>query len=223
MKVSAKLRRILDDPSATERDAQELLKSYPMLMVRLFNVSWNYYLAVPEFPLGTDFRADFLVVSADSGRWHAVFVELKGPNDRIYLKNGLPSKKLRAAQKQLEDWRKVVCGRTDEVKHEIAKVLKRRRVRAENKLMGRGGYAHDEILLPDVFLHAQYKIVIGRRSSFVDEPTHHMPPHPVPGTTGMLSTYDRVYDYLIDRGGQDPDDGFGTVIPRCDDKRSLHS
>ena len=77
--------------------------------------------------------------------------------------------------------------------------------------MGRGGYAHDEILLPDVFLHAQFKIVIGRRSSFVDEPTHHIPPHPVPGTTGMLVTYDRVYDYLIDQGGQDPQDGFGTV------------
>jgi len=76
--LSAEFKKILDDPAATERDAQRFLKSFPMLMVRLFNVSWNYYLAVPEFSLGTDFRADFLILSADSCCWHTVFVELEG-------------------------------------------------------------------------------------------------------------------------------------------------
>ena len=220
MKASTKLREILNNPRATERDAQEFLKSYPMLMVRLFNVSWNYYLAVPEFALGTDFRADFLVVSADSGRWHVVFVELEGPNDRIYLKNGQPSKKLRTAQKQLDDWQRFVCGRTDEVKQELAKVLKPRRIHAQNRLMGRGGYAHDEILLPDVFLHEQYKIVIGRRSSFADEPTHHMPA-PGFGYAGQVSTYDRVYDCLVDEEAKSRAGELERYL-RCDDRRSVH-
>ena len=190
-------------------------------MVRLFNVSWNYYLAVPEFQLGTDHRADFLILSADSGRWHAVFVELEGPNDRIYLKNGLPSKQLRAAQKQLDDWQRFVCGRTDQIKQEIAKVLKPRLICAQNRLMSCGGYAHDEIVHPDVFLHHQYKIVIGRRSSFVNEPTHHMPA-PGCGYSWQVSTYDRIYDFLADQ----EENKYVKELNRylsCDDKRCEYS
>ena len=221
MALSAKFKKILDDPAATERDAQRFLKSFPMLMVRLFNVSWNYYLAVPEFSLGTDFRADFLILSADSGRWHTVFVELEGPNDQIYLKNGQPSKKLRSAQKQIDDWQRFVRGRTNEVKQEIAKILAPRRIGAQNKLMGRSGYAHDEILLPEVFLHEQYKIVIGRRSSFADEPTHHMPA-PGEGYGPQVSTYDRIYDCLLDEEQRGHSKGFDEYL-RCADKWSLHS
>lgn len=221
MDLSRQFKDILDNPDATERDAHAFLKLYPMLMVRLFNVSWNYYLAIPEFSLGTDYRADFLILSADSGRWHAVFVELKGPNDTIYLKDGSPSKKLRAAQKQIDDWRKFCRAYTDEVKREIAKELKSRRIRAQNLLMSHGGYAHDEIVHPNCYLHEQYKIVIGRRSSFADEPSKHMPA-PGHGYSPQISTYDRILGCLVDaeqnRYTRDLEEFMS-----CDDKWSLHS
>jgi hypothetical protein len=192
-----------------------------MLMVRLFNVSWNYYLVASEFRFGNDHRADFLVLSADSGRWHAVFIELEGPNDIIYLKDGLPSKKLRAAQKQVTDWEKFCRSRTDHVKQEIAKLLKPRKVRAQNRLMGQGGFSHDEILLPDVFLHDQYKIVIGRRKSFADEPINHMPA-PGHGYHPQVSSYDRIYDCLVDHEENRYIERLDEYLS-CDDKWKVHS
>ncbi|MBN1342839.1 MAG: DUF4263 domain-containing protein [Phycisphaerae bacterium] len=220
-KLSQRFRELIDDPKATERDVHSFLKAYPMIMIQLFNVSWNYYLAIPEFELGTDFRADFLVLSADSGAWHAVFVELKGPNDRIYLKDGSPSKKLRDAEKQIADWQKFCRARTDEVKHGLAKALKPRCVSAQNLLMGRGGYAHEEIELPGCFFHEQYKIVIGRRSSFADEPSTHALA-PGFGYGPQVSTYDRVLDFLVDHE-QNRYIRQREDLLCCDDKRSLHS
>ena len=198
MKLSTQFQSLLDEPSSTETDAMRFIKQYPMLMVKLFNVSWNYYRVFTEFPLGTDYRADFMVLSADSGSWHAVFIELEGPNDRIYLKNGEPAKKLRGAQKQIDDWKKYFKSHHDSIKHEISKRLEIRRVCAQNKLLGSEGWAHDEILHPDVFIWDSYKIMLGQRSSFKDEPTDHMPA-PGQGYTPVVSTYDRVVDYLRSR------------------------
>ena len=196
MKLSKQFKQILDDEKSTETDAMRFIKSYPMLMVRLFNVSWNYYRVFPEFQLGTEYRADFMVLSADSGSWHSVFIELEGPNDQIYLKKGGPAKKLRAAQLQISDWQKYVRAHGDTVKQEIARRLKKRRVIAQNKLMGKGGWAHDEILLPDVFVWDSYKIMLGQRKSFDDEPELHMPA-PGAGYSPQISTYDRVHDLLV--------------------------
>ncbi|MCH8968381.1 MAG: DUF4263 domain-containing protein [Planctomycetes bacterium] len=220
MKLSQTFKQLIDDPSSTERDVHRFLKRYPMLMVRLFNVSWNYYLCIPEFPLGNDYRADFLVLSADSGCWHAVFVELEGPNDVIYLKDGTPSKKLRGAQKQVEDWDKFCSNRAEEVKQQIARVLKPRGRCAQNRLMGCNGLARDEILHPDVFLHRQYKVVIGRRSSFQDEPTHHMP-SPGAGYSPRVSTYDRVYDCLHSLESISRYQNLEKYLS-CDDRSSVH-
>lgn len=194
--LSAQFAAILDDPTSTERDVHAFLKRYPLLMVHLFNVSWNWYGVIPEFSLGTKYRADFVVVSADSGSWHAVFIELEGPHDQIYLGDGAPAKKLRAAQKQVSDWKKYVEAHKGTVKQEIAKWLRPKNVVSQNKLMGKGGRAHDEILLPDVFLWDKYKIMLGRRTSFAAEREHHMPA-PGAGYTPQVSTYDRVIDYLV--------------------------
>lgn len=68
------------------------------------NRAWNFYTCVPEFELGSDYRTDFLILSSHSGNWHAIFIELKGYNISLYNKDGTPTKPLRRAQKQINDW-----------------------------------------------------------------------------------------------------------------------
>lgn len=199
--LSVEFTNILDDQSSTERDVHKFLKQYPGIIIALFNVSWNWYGILSEFKLGADYRADFLAVSADSGRWHVVFIELEGPHDQIYLKDGQAAKKLRVAQKQTADWQKYFQAHKQTIKHELSKWLQSMDVCAQNMLMGTGGGAHNEIMLPNVFLHDQYKIMIGRRSSFGSNTEHHMP-GPGAGYWPSVSTYDRIIDYLKGREKQ---------------------
>lgn len=220
MNLSTEFREILDNPTSTETDAMRFIKRYPYLMIQMFNVSWNYYAVFPEFPLGTDYRADFLIVSADSCGWHAVFVELEGPNDQIYIKDGSAAQKLRQAQKQVEDWKKYVRTNSNVVKSEISKRLKPKEVPAQNKLMSAGGKAHDEILLPDVLLNDTYRIMIGRRASFAGTPEHHMPT-PGFGIPSLVCTFDRVLEYLVGLEGNQ----FVKNVPeflQCSDTYAVH-
>src|SRR5947209_10370096 len=88
-----------------ERAAHDFLKRNRLLIQMAFARAWNANICVPEFRLGSEFRTDFLLLSADSGLWHAAFIELKSPASRLYNKDGTALKTLRMARKQLED-----CG-----------------------------------------------------------------------------------------------------------------
>jgi len=192
--IYAEFRRLLDDPKSTERDTHRFLKKYPRIIIDLFNASWNYYICVPEFRFGTDYRADFLVLSADSVVWHAVFIELEAPHDEIYLKNETPSEALRIAQKQIAQWETYFSNHIGTVRREIAKVLKNKDVGAQNKLGRLAVDAHIEIAHPDTSIWDKYHIVIGRRSMRYNEKTG----EPVPGSGygESIVTYDRLLDKL---------------------------
>lgn len=179
---------------ASERDVHAWLKAHPFIMMPLFGGSWNYYLVISEFSLGTDYKVDFVVISADSGSWRISFIELKGPRDRIFLKDGTPSKKLRQAQKQIVDWKIFFRNRQQVVRQEIAKYLRKYDVSAQNALMGSDASAAIEITNESTVIWDKYHIVIGRRANYLREP-----PNTLAGRSGYrdnISTYDRILDWL---------------------------
>jgi len=71
-----------------ERAAHDFLKRNRLLIQMAFARAWNANFCVPEFRLGSEFRTDFLLLSADSGLWYAAFIELKSPASRLYNKDG---------------------------------------------------------------------------------------------------------------------------------------
>lgn len=196
MSCSTKFREILDNPKTTERDVHSFLKQYPYLIIKLFNISWNYYICVPEFKFGNDYRADFLVLSADSGSWQAAFIELEGPHDDIMLKDETPSKKLRIAQKQIGQWEIFFRNHLSTVRHDLAKILKDKDIPALNKLARHGGKASAEIENPTTNIFAKYHIVIGRRSKRYSD--KNMEPCPGFGYEEKIVTYDRLLDAIIE-------------------------
>lgn len=179
---------------ANEREVHSWIKTHPYIMVPLFSRAWNNYLVFSEFSLGTDYKADFLVLSADSGSWKASFVELKGPKDRIFLKNGTPSKKLRQAQKQIEDWKIFFRNRQQVVRQEMAKHLHKCRVTAQNALMGQEVSAAIEITHDSTVIWDDYHILIGRRAEYLREPPNTWARRS--GYQDTISTYDRILDWL---------------------------
>ena len=61
---------------------------------------------IPEFSLGCDHRADFVVMQSFFSGWKIQFVELEPVDKKIFNpKDKTPSQRLRAATKQINDWR----------------------------------------------------------------------------------------------------------------------
>ena len=179
---------------ADETEVHAWLKTHPFIMMPLFGRSWNYYLVISEFSFGTDHKADFLVLSADSGSWNAAFIELKGPRDRIFLRDGTPSKKLRKAQKQIEDWKIFFRNRQEVVRQEMAKHLRKCSVSAQNALMGQEVSSAIEITHASTVIWDDYHILIGRRAEYLKEPPNTWAHRS--GYQDTISTYDRILDWL---------------------------
>lgn len=195
MKLSDQFKEIISADGATERLAHEFLKQYPYVLIHLFCHSWNFYYSFPEFRLGTDHRADFLVLSADSGAWHAQLIELEGPHDKVYNKDLTPSRKLNWAVRQTMDWDEFTRAHRQSLLHEIAKLVRPLGVISQNNLMATGARADVEILHPKTYVHFYYHVIIGNSKSF-SEPERQA--HARFSGPNNVVTYDRVYKMLVE-------------------------
>ena len=190
MSLSARFEELLGaDPN--EREVHRFLKEFPYIVIQTFNVSWNYYLCVPECPVGSQYRADFLVLSADSGSWHAVFIELKSPRARLYRGDGTPSRPLRIANRQIEDWANAFSVEDRDLRHRLSRLLAERAVAAQNGWSRGHKMAESEILDPRTCLRAKYHIVIARRGRLSPEEQNRRA-SPGAGYPAPIATYDRL-------------------------------
>jgi hypothetical protein len=108
----------------------------------------------PEFPLGTSFRVDYLIVGRGSGGWEFLFVELEA-SSRSTLQEGGLGQPFRKGQQQIEDWRAWIQ----------AHYANLREVFDKQKTQGEP--------LPDEFVNLDlsrmhFAIVAGRRTDFQD-------------------------------------------------------
>lgn len=179
---------IIENPDSTERDAHRFLKEYPAVLYMLFGRSGNFWHIKPEFRFGTDFRADFAIISAHSGDWNVTFLELESPLDKVYTKERTPTKMLNLAIRQTTDWEEYTRKYVDRVKDEVSKVIRPLDVEAQNELKGRGeASAHDEILNPSTGLSAHSYVIIGNSDRFNDLQRHAHRQH-----SNTVATYKRI-------------------------------
>ena len=109
IRTSIELAAILDDDKCGERRVHAFLKRNLDIVVGTFATSWNYAKAYSEIEFGSDYRADFLVLCADSGSWTAHVIELKSPTDRLYTTKGVKTSKFLLVERQLaqrSDWKR---------------------------------------------------------------------------------------------------------------------
>lgn len=70
-----------------------------------FRVGHHDAYLFPEFRLGNDYRADYLLIGKGSGGYEFIFVELERPNGSVALKNGHLGQVIRGGENQIEDWK----------------------------------------------------------------------------------------------------------------------
>ena len=171
--IEIQLTNILDSKQG-ERKVHKFLKEHQQLVTMAFNRAWNFYTCVPEFEFGSEYRSDFLILSSHSVHWYAIFIELKDYNIQLYNKSGTPTKSLRQAEKQINDWCEWTRVNDPYLRQRFSKILEHEKAPAiwshsiQNVTQGYNSGA-SEIADMKSYVEFHYHIVIGRSSTSLPE------------------------------------------------------
>jgi hypothetical protein len=176
-----------------ERAVHTFLKANPYLVRQAFNVhAWNCVYELSEFRFGADFRADFLVLSADSGAWHATFVELESPNAKPFNRNGTPARALARGLAQLTEWEIWLEKNESLLRLQLATFLKAKRAAAQCSNAADHQLAHTEIVDPRTVIFFEYIVMVGRRAAFDQDAQERRGNFHEKGLS--IATYDRLLE-----------------------------
>jgi len=181
------------ESSTGERAAHSFLKKNKHLIVMAFNPAWNFHTCVPEFSMGRDFRSDFLILSAHSVHWYAIFIELKRVGDRLYLKNGTPSKALREAENQIHEWNEWIRLNESYLRRSFADILRSEDAPAMCSLSGKYLDGATEITNMPTYVDFDYRVVIGRRGALIEAEQRARTMNST-FSGPQIATYDRLLD-----------------------------
>ena len=162
-KLEENLAALLDD-GPNERNIHQYLKENPLIVRNAFATAWNYAEVFSEVPFGADFRADFLVLCANSGSWHCHIIELKKPTVKLYDSNGDESNDLRLVKRQLEQRKTWIDGNQHYFRKTLANLLEPDNPRAFCSSADEHVSALTEIKDTSTCVREWYHAVIGRSS-----------------------------------------------------------
>ena len=92
------------DNAKNERDVLIFLNENVYLFNRLDH-AWNGKHGRANFRFGSDYVADFIILSAHSASWFIRLIEAQSPTDTIYTKTYEETKGLREARRQIAEWK----------------------------------------------------------------------------------------------------------------------
>lgn len=176
-----------------EKELVPFLKNNSILIRNAFNRwAWNYVSVIPEFSLSDTFRVDFLIVSADSGSWGAIFVELKSHRKKIFNKNGTPSKDLNIGLRQLDERERWLKNNERIFREKLSTYFEKDKVPAYCSNASTHTNAFTEILDIKTYIDFKYAMVIGRREELNREDQGRR--YSFRMKDREISTYDRLLD-----------------------------
>lgn len=98
--------RTLLERDGDERRLAAYLRQHPWITYWTFcTASGHDRCVLHEFPLGSRFKADVVILNSFSGCWEAYLIELEPANVTPFTKDGRPGRRLSAALRQVDDWK----------------------------------------------------------------------------------------------------------------------
>jgi len=145
-----------------ESELSPFLKEHSLLIQNALNVhAWNCVVCEPEFRLGSDYVADFIILSADSGSWHAVLIEVQDHQNKIYNQNGNMTQQLNEGHRQIHDWNIWINEHPVEFRQSISKLVSSEPAQCSRVDVHTNAGA--EIRDIKTVISTTFKILIGRR------------------------------------------------------------
>lgn len=188
------------DETKGEREVSKYLEQHSQILYwTLCRASGHCRFVFREFPLGSDYKVDYVIVNSYSGVWEMMFIELEPVDDPVFTKAGVPTKRLAGAIKQLGDWKEYVDMHKDSVRATLVKWAEHGK-----DILGYSGVEHisnysgDYLADPASYLADSYHIVIGRRDN-VSRSGHKRKASYTLQHRMEIMSYDRILDLVRDR------------------------
>lgn len=105
-----------------ERDILRYLNAN-MYLFNVLDHAWNGKYGKANFQFGSEYIADFIILSAHSGAWIIRLIEAQSPTDTIYTKQYNETKGLREARRQISEWKHWVESHPQQFREALASVV----------------------------------------------------------------------------------------------------
>lgn len=191
-----------------ERAIMSFLAKHPELVYWAFaRTDGHASFVLKEFPFGSRYKADFVVLYAYSRVWEIHLIELEPPNDLVITKRGVPSARLSGAVSQVSDWRDYFSRHRAVVQRDLNDWC------GKKDLLGwmqdpkdPMNFTGDELKDPSIFVDLQCHVIIGRRAALDSEKGRKVNQYGYNGFV-RIGTFDRFLDIArnLDRRAEDPE------------------
>lgn len=186
--------KLLSTEECKEQDILKFIKEKEAYFIIASILKRNYHFGhheayiMPEFQLGTNYRADYLLIGRSSGGYEFVFVELESPKGNISKKDGNLGEVFRKGIEQVNDWRRWLQRNYSTLREEYKKHLK------------------NGEQLPSEFIEYEsarihYIVVGGRREDFKDL-TYSIKREYLQNEDILLLHYDNLVDFSLMLAGE---------------------
>lgn len=192
MSIEEELRLAFDQDG--ERSAMAALKRYPQVI--LWTFAWtggHTKYVLYEFPFGSRYRADFVVLLSYSGVWEVVFIECENTDDTVITQKGTPTSRMNQALSQIGDWKDYIENNKVQIQSDLASWCKNRDLLGFHKGQEVMNMSGDYLSNPNTVVRFDYRVVIGRRSTVTKEARRKIE-QSVRSTGIEIFTYDRLLD-----------------------------
>jgi hypothetical protein len=175
-----------------EHKVAKYLRKHPWLLYWNFcRSSGHDRYAFAEFPLGSQFKVDSLLLNSYSGVWRAHLVELEPVADLLFTKSRTPSQRLARAVRQIDDWREYIDQNREQIRRDLVRWAKRHDRLGYSTGEEPCNYSGDFLSDPETHIHFTFYVVIGR-SSRLSKERRNLAGRFVSGHDVELVTYDRL-------------------------------
>jgi hypothetical protein len=200
-KAPLKLEKILRSCPG-ERTIAAYLHRHPHLVYWSFSpLGGHDRYVLTEFPLGSRFKVDMVVINSHSGAWIVDFIELEPVNDRVFNRDRTPSRQLAIAIRQIDDWRTYVRANESQVRADLVRWAKTRDIlRYSSRGKEPCNYSGDQLADPRSVIFSQFSVIIGR-STKLDAERRSLLGHYSLNHDIAVITYDRFTELATKRYG----------------------
>lgn len=158
------LEKILDS-EVGERPVAAYLKINPWIPYwTICSAAGHCRYALPEFPLGSRWKVDLLLLNSYSGTWEAHFIEFEPAGDPVFTKKRTPTKAFAAALRQIDDWKSYWEENRGQVRADMVSWAKTKDKLLYSTRAEPSNNSGDYLANPETVIFEKYYIVIGRSS-----------------------------------------------------------
>lgn len=187
------------DSQEGERGISEFLQEHPQILYwTMCRRGGHGRYVFREFPLGSQYKADFVVLNSYSGVWEVMFIELEPVNDVVFTRGGKPSKRFSGALKQIDDWAEYYDEHKSHLRSELVRWAKSKDILGYSDGEEPCNFSGHMLADPSSFLNESFHIVIGRRDKLSRDQHKRKASYSIKHNIEVMS-YDRLTDLVNDR------------------------